>query len=489
MTRTLAQTVARNSVVGLAAQVAIKALSLTFSILIVRNLGAETYGQYAAVLAFGALFVFLADLGLAPYVVREIARRRDTPDGRADIESLYTNMLALRIVLAVVTGIVIIASAWLTGRPLVMIVAIALNALGLIMYGAQGSSEALLGGFERVDVPARAKAFAQLAFVVLGAVALWATIGYYGLIFANLVSIALLTWLCWRAARRLGLRRGQIAARTWPALLRSGLPFAVIGLALGLSYKFDSVLLNVTRGDAETGYYTAMYNLIFSAVLISNVLNTALYPSLARQAATALQRLPHIYERTLRYLMVIAFPIAVGAWALADQIVPFLYKDGYAPAVPALQVLIWVVPLMYASEFLGYAVVIGGQERKVMRSVLISSGFNVALNLMLVPRYGFVAAAVMTVLTEAVLVGQYVWLLRSTLRQMRWSVTLLRPLLAALLMLAVVLALRSQLSLPANVAIAAIVYGGCLIALRVIGPDEVRFVRSMRSSSEATIAQ
>ncbi|NTV38256.1 MAG: LUD domain-containing protein [Anaerolineales bacterium] len=55
-------------------------------------------------------------------------------------------------------------------------------------------------------------------------------------------------------------------------------------------------------------------------------------------------------------------------------------------------------------------------------------------NLVLVPRFGFLGAAVMTVVTEAVLVGQYLWILRSTMRQMNWANTLVRPLVAALLM-------------------------------------------------------
>ena len=70
--------VARNSAFGMAAQLTIKVLSFGFTVLIVRQLGAADFGQYAAVLAFGGLFVFVADLGLSPYAVREVARWRDT---------------------------------------------------------------------------------------------------------------------------------------------------------------------------------------------------------------------------------------------------------------------------------------------------------------------------------------------------------------------------------------------------------------------------
>jgi O-antigen/teichoic acid export membrane protein len=478
--------VARNSALGLAAQLAIKLLSFSFSVLIVRSLGTQAYGQYAAVLAFGGLFVFLSDLGLSPYTVREVARWRDTPGGAERIRALYGNVLLLRILLSLLAAALLVTTAWLTGRPIVMVIAIALGALGLIMYSVQGASEAMLSGFERLDLVAGVRVLYQIVFVFVGAALLWAGLGYYGLIFANLLGIALITRVCWKAARHQGLLPGVAAVREWPALLRASIPFGLIGFTLGLSYKFDSVLLNLFRGDAETGYYNAAYNLVFSTVVLSNVINTSLYPSLARQAASAPQSLTPIYERALRYLLALALPIAVGACALADQIVPFLFTAAYTPAVPALQVVIWVVPLMFASEFLGYVVVIGGAERAAARAVIASTSFNVAINILVVPGYGFLGAAVMTVLTESVLVGLYIWMLRTKMRQVNWKHTLVLPLLAALLMGGLALVLR-DLPLVLDVALSGVAYLGFLVLLGVIGRDELRFVRGLRRRVEGAV--
>jgi O-antigen/teichoic acid export membrane protein len=43
----LATTVLRNSIVGMAAHISMKLLSFAFSVLIIRNLGATDFGQYA----------------------------------------------------------------------------------------------------------------------------------------------------------------------------------------------------------------------------------------------------------------------------------------------------------------------------------------------------------------------------------------------------------------------------------------------------------
>ncbi|MGL4648010.1 MAG: flippase, partial [Caldilineaceae bacterium] len=437
----MSRIVARNSAAGLVAQVAIKLLSFAFSIYIIRTLGSESFGQYAAVGAFGALFLFVADLGLGAYTVREVARLRGTDDAEQQIRTILTQVVWLRLLLTVVATVLTLATAFFTGRPSVMIAAIALNAASWFLYAVQGAYGSTLSGFERVDLGYGVQVVQQVIFVGLGIVALQIGGGYFGLILANIVSIAALTFLTVQAVRRIGVRLGRPQPALWEPLLRASLPFATIMLALGLSYNFDTVLLNVTRGDQETGYYTAAYRLIMSFAMISNVFNTSLFPTLTRQAETRPETLPRIYERLTSYLLIISLPITIGTFVLADRLVPFLFDVEYAPAVPALKVLIWVVPLMYLSEYLGYVVVVQGRERLVARSVIISSVVNVTLNLILVPRFGFMAAAVMTVVTEGVLVLQYTILMWGMIRRFNLLAVVGKPLAAAVGMGAVMLLL------------------------------------------------
>lgn len=473
----LSRTVARNSLFGVAAQVSLKVLSFGFTIVVLRHLGAESYGQYAAVLAFGTLFVFFADLGLSPYVVRQVARWREG-NGKDRVNSLYGSVLRLRGILGVLASIAAVGAAIATGRPPAMVIAIAMSAIGLLLYSVQGAADAVLAGLERIDISSKAKVINQAVFVAAGAALLWLGFGYQGLIVANILGVALVTFYCWRAVSGLDIRPRFGSAREWPALLRASIPFGVIGFALGLSYKFDSVLLSVTRSDVETGYYNAAYNLVFSAAIVANAFNTALYPSLARQVADGAGDLKAVCERALRYLMLLALPIAAGTAAVAPRLVAFLFTDEYLPAVGALQIVIWTVPLMFASEFLGYLALILGLELRCARVVLISTAFNIALNLALVPRLGFLAASAITVVTEAILVGQYLWLLSPTLRGLSWNRVVARPAVAASFMGILVFLLR-DLPLGVDIAIGAVAYSVFAVAGGLVGLDELRFFRTV----------
>jgi len=477
----LSATILRNSAFSLGAQLLIKSLSFIFSVLVVRNLGVESYGQYAAVLAFGATFSIFSDLGLAPYAVRQIARWREDAEGSQKVRDLYADLLGLRLGLSVVTIGVLILSAWVTGRSPILIGAIALNSISLIFYAFQGSNEAILAGMERLDLTAGSRVINQVVFVLMGALALWAGAGYFGLIGANLVAVFLMVAACWRLVRSLGIRPGSLNPTRWVVLLRASIPFGIIGLALGLSYKFDTVLLSIYRGDAETGYYNAAYNLVFSMILISNVINTSLYPSLSRQfSGDQTQHFHQVFTRILRYLLILCLPIAAGGSILAGQIIPFLYTQSYIPAIPVLRLIIWVVPLMFISEFLGYMIAVLGREKQVARAVLISTGVNVLANLILVPRFGLMAAAVMTVLTEVILVIQQAVTLRTSLPDKPMIAKLLPPFGAVIAMAVVVGLVHTYLSLELNILIGGFVYGIVLVLLGGVDKEDLGFVVALR---------
>ncbi len=464
---TVARTVIRNALFGLGGRLTVKALAFAFSVWVVRRLGQEAFGYYATALAYVAAFGVLSDWGLAPYLVREIARDRRRG------EAMLVDAMALRFLLAMGTIGLILGVAWWNGQPPFLLKGIALAALTLALYAAQGPLEAALQGIRRLDLVSAAGVLQQLLFVGLGTVVLLHGWGFYGLIGASLAGLgAALALTAW-AARSLDLfRLGRPQWSTWPLLLRAGLPFGLIGLAVNLSYKVDTILLSLWWPAGIVGWYNAAYNLIFSIAMISNAANVALYPSMAALADP--EALATVVRRAIGYLWMLSVPFAVGGWALGDRLIPALYGDSFLPSVPAFRVLIGVVPFMFLSEYLGYVTLVRNREWLVARSLTLSTSFNIAANLVLIPRYGLMAAAWITLLTEILLVGQYGLLLRL------WRgvpVGLLgKPMLAAGMMGLALWAMRG-LPLPVLLILGVAIYGMALRGLGALGPAEWHLVR------------
>jgi O-antigen/teichoic acid export membrane protein len=109
----------------------------------------------------------------------------------------------------------------------------------------------------------------------------------------------------------------------------------------------------------------------------------------------------------------------------------------------------------------------------------LAAGINIALNLILIPLYGYLAASATTVLTEAALCTLGWWFVQRHRPELRLDVIGLgwRILVAGLLMGAVLYPLAHSsifVSLPAG----AIVYAAAIFFLRAIEPEEWRLARA-----------
>lgn len=475
--------VAKNSLFSLIGQFAIKALSFCFSVFVVRRLGGESYGQYTTVLAYVNIFAIFSDLGLAAYALREIAKDKEKTS------SIFSNVVALRLILSFLAVAMTTGSAILSGRSPELVLSIFVYSCGLFLYAVQGPLDVLLMARERLDYSAVFSVVNQFVFVSIGTVVLLKGYGIIGLVVASLCGVLAMASLSFVVIRRrLGGLQWQVDPRTWPRLVKAALPFGIIGFTLGLSYKVDTVLLQYFQGDAVTGWYNAAYNLIFMLTTVSHAVNIALYPSMVRQHAINPGKMGQIYNRALKYMFVLSLPVAAGTTVIGDKIVLLLYSEEFSATILPLRVLIWVLPLMFLSELLGNIVVVHNQEHKVARSIGVSTTVNLILNLIFIPRFGLKAASVITVLTEAILVVQYLWMLRQELASIDRLSAFIKPALAATFMGVAAWAIRGW-NLFFIVVIAAAIYLAGIVLLGVVDKKEVHFLRNVLNRREATVLE
>lgn len=466
------RSIARNSALGIAGQLAIRALSVLFGIAVVRRFGSGTFGEYSAVLAFVSLFSVLSDLGLGSWGTRAVA------EDRAQTSALIWRVATLRVLLSGATAIVIIGIAALL-YPLHHVLAIAIATGSLFLFGINGAFDMAWLGHERLDIASTVSVINQLAFVGIGTLVLIAHGGVVALILASLVALSIATIASWRMARRLlAVTAPRASVRgAWP-LICACAPLGIVQISLLVSYKADTVLLSVFRDSATVGIYAVAYNLIFSLMLLSHSVNLALFPALSR-AAKERASLEGLANRAMKYLLVVGVPIAFGGAILAPELIRFLYTDSFQQSATVLRIVIWVLPLMFLTEFCGYYATAIHRERAAGLAATVMAIANIALNIVCIPMFGIWAAAIITVMTEIVFLGLYLWILRDraaigALARLGW-----RPVLAAIGMTAVISVFPSQMFVLAIV-VGALTYAGLFLLMRGFTRDEIAAVVSLR---------
>jgi len=151
--------IARNTIFIIGALVGQKALSFLYFMMIARVMGVEDTGRYFLAVSFGLLFSVLADLGLAPFLVRESAKLRE------GVTTQLRGILGFKALLLVVAFVGMNGIAWTLPYPPIMRQLIALVSLSVLFESSNLTLYSILRGWQRLE-------FESIGIVVGQAIAL-----------------------------------------------------------------------------------------------------------------------------------------------------------------------------------------------------------------------------------------------------------------------------------------------------------------------------
>jgi O-antigen/teichoic acid export membrane protein len=465
-----ARVVASNTMWRLVAFLARAVAGLVATILVARVEGPAALGVFQLALTITLLASFAVALGLPKMLVREIARHPD--QGPRWLETSLFVVLASG---AGATALIIMGTHVLGGRTTVVPVlglagaALAFDAAARVLFG-------LFWARERMHLEAATTCLQELAFVGGTVLALTTGHGVPGVMLAYLLSRTLGALIGWLLASRLvGTpllpRLGRGAVRP---LLRRTMPFAVDD-ALSLAYiRVDAVLLGILQGTTAVGLYQAAANLVIYLNILPRMLNFSLYARMSQAWPVDPAALRRLRDASLRLIGAFGVPLMVGSLLLAPEIIRTIYGPEFDDAIAAFRLLALVIPIRMLGHTLGTALTAVDRQTHRMWAVAGAAITNVVLNLYFIPRWSYMGAAVVTVITELGLFLTYAALLRRVAGRARAVSALSLPAVASLPM-ALAIVVTNSLPLVAQVGIGAAVYAGAaMITALVVAPQAAR---------------
>ena len=446
------------------------ALGVVVTAVIVRELGSVQFGQWSTLLVVTTLAGYLTDLGLEGVAVQRAAAN---PDREPDwLGALLSLRLVIAVPVTLLSGAVAIA---LAQNHRMLIAGLVISAA--ILVGTAGTLQVVFQLRVRNDI--------SVAIMTVNSV-LW---GISVLAIAALgggmvaFSVAFLAVACVTSALQIGLalRRSSVrllgSRALWPELIRVGVPVAIGGILINAYARIDQIIVFEAAGAHQAGLYGAVYRVLDQAHFVPISIMTTLFPIISVAFARDRSRVNRLLQQTSDYLAMASLGALAFAIVDARPLVVFLFGNSFASAAPALPILMAAFVLISFGYLVGSMVLILRLQRRFIRYAIAALVFNVALNLALVPPFGFLAAAWITLATEVLVFGLT---LRVVLRALEFRPSLLRiaraTLAAALLGIALWVVEQIGGGLLADVAVAAICYPALLVALRALRLRELRAI-------------
>lgn len=184
--------------------------------------------------------------------------------------------------------------------------------------------------------------------------------------------------------------------RAWPVVGHT-----LLGL---LIFNSDFFFLRIYRDSATVGRYAVAYTLVSFFLNLGASYELSLLPAITRLGKDP-QAQRTLYGTAIAQAFTGALPIAVGGSLLAGPLMSLVFGGGYVAAATPLKLLIWCVPIALFRNVAQTGLIAHGRQDQMLRTAAWAAGVNVLLNALLIPFWGMAAAALITVLTEAVRTG------------------------------------------------------------------------------------
>jgi O-antigen/teichoic acid export membrane protein len=357
--------------------------SIVGLLVLVPRLGAEQYGAYAALFALMGPVTALAQSGV-PLAVFDHAVRQHEP-----IAAVARSCLLLSCIVSAVTVVPVAVVAVALFDDLAVSTVVLLVAAEVVVQSVWVTLTAI------VQVAHSYRIGVVLTLLALDRVELgWLAVGL--LLTSSVRTAAVLVWV----HRSHLIDRG--ASRVERAHLRSAATYATAIGATIVHTDGDKVVLEASGYRNDTGVYAAGQRVVALAMLPLNALASSSHFAVLRTSVRSDQR------RTALHLSAVGAIYAIPAALLlvvAAPLVPTLLGDDFAESVDVLRVLAPVVILRGLTVFPANGLLALG--RNPLRSQLAVAHAVVAVGgyLLLIPSRSWHGAALVTLVTEAMLLG------------------------------------------------------------------------------------
>jgi O-antigen/teichoic acid export membrane protein len=351
----------------------------------------------------------------------------------------------------------------------------------MVFSGMGQGLTGLFYAFEKAEFPAAVSTITTIFKVVFGVLALLLGYGFVGLAAVSiLVNIITLLILGISAAKQLPLTgpwRSDFSLQR--RMLSLSYPLMLNHLFAVIFFQIDVPLMRQYNGEAVVGWYNSAYKWVYAFNVIPSFFTFALFPVISRQVQSSLSDARRTVRLAIKLMLLIAFPLAAMITLAAPLLIGILDGQEFMPhGAVALQIVIWSIPIGWVNSIINYVLIALGRERRLTRAFLVDVTFNLIANLILLPKYSYLAAAFITILSETILMTMFAIYLRPAMPDIGWLKLFKKPLAITAIMLWAII-VGNTIHVVAGLAFGLISYPMSLWLLRVFGEEERRILFSL----------
>ncbi|MBU1016764.1 MAG: flippase [Patescibacteria group bacterium] len=387
--------VAKNTFYQIIAKIFTAGGALFGTVLITRFLGAETFGEYSIVTAFVLSFYLLSDLGINAITVKEFSQNEES------IKNNFTSILIFRIVLGVI--LVGLCNFVLIFFPYSPVIKNAIR-IGSILIFFQSIYTTCLIVFQSkliyryvavISILASLLSVGILLPVVLarGSIILVISAVVVGYSFHPLIAILFLK-------RYLKFNKKAINVPYWRKVFILSFPLGIALILNSFMVQADRIILSVMSDTVSVGVYNLAYKVFDFVLVIPTFFMNAMFPLMIKAKADKDDKVNALLKKSLLILFLGAIFLTIFSFVSSRFLISAIWGNDMVLSFIPFNILMAGSVFFFLSSPLTWVLVVRNKQKVLPFLYGFALIFNIVLNIIFIPQYNYLASAVITVLTE-----------------------------------------------------------------------------------------
>jgi O-antigen/teichoic acid export membrane protein len=197
-----------------------------------------------------------------------------------------------------------------------------------------------------------------------------------------------------------------------------GFIFAISGSTTSVYNDIDKVMMGHYGMTVANGIYSMAYRVINIATMPMMSIYAAAFPRFFREGVNGVRSTEPFARKLLKRTLLLGILAAVGMFFTAP-LIPYLVGKGFSQSILALRWLCLIPAFRSLHVSAGDAMAGAGYQKYRLASQVIAAVSNFAMNLYLIPHYGWMGAAWASLMTDGGLAAMnwtlLLWLKRKEL--------------------------------------------------------------------------
>ncbi len=366
------------------------------SIYVIRYLGPHNLGLLSYAQSYVGIFAGLAKLGMSEITVKQLVIY---PENKNKI--LGTSLI-LKLIVSIFVFLIILVSSLIFEEKITIQYLIIILSLGLIF-----SSFDVIDFFFQAKVMSKYPAFIRtlvsviISFLKIYLIFIKANLLTFGIVFVFENFLVMVLLIYFFTQKSSSLLRWSFEKKIAKDILLASFPILLISIMINIYMKIDQIMLKNMLNIDSVGLYAVAAKLSEFWYIIPVIISQSLFPAIIKSRNLSAIKYERRMQRLYDLLTLISVSIAIIFTFFSDFIVVKAFGDEFIKSGDILSIHIWAGIFVFYGTARGKWIIVENLQKKVIFIHLASTILNILFNLILIPIYGGLGAAIATLFSYA----------------------------------------------------------------------------------------